>query len=120
MLALAMLLWFAAPGVVGSARASACHLPERPSLGIDPPGGLTRHVPAWGIRDASASAPPIFTRVPCPGESARTVAVAMVPGMFAGPGAFAHRPEAASGPWIPFDDIDRVDPRPSRLDRPPR
>lgn len=119
-LALAMLSWFTVPGAVGSARASACHLPERPALGIDPPGDSSRHVAAWEMLGASETAPPVVRHVPCPGESARTTAVAMFSAVLSGLGTFANPPDIAPRSRLVPDDIDRLDPHPFRLDRPPR
>lgn len=119
-LALAMLSWFTLPDVVGSARASACHLAERPALGIDPPGNSTGHVAAWVMPDAIETAPPVLRHVPCPGESARTTADAMFPAVLSGLGTFANPPDIAPPSRLVPDDIDRLDPYPFRLDRPPR
>ena len=77
MLALATLVWFASPLGATSAKAAGCHVPERPVLGMNATGPADDH--AWTMADGVVVAPPVLTRVPCPGETPHGVSRTMAP-----------------------------------------
>lgn len=115
MLALAMLIGLALAFGASPARASGCHLDERPVLGSNPSG----HVAAWQMTDDRPAPPPVLARVPCPGETPHPPAVVVV-----APGAACSTPrasivEGSSRPILPAEDAASPAPHPLRLDRPP-
>jgi hypothetical protein len=119
LLALVLLVWLSSPLTVTRAPAAGCHVPERPVLAAP----LSRErgtLTAWQITDLRPAAPPVLTRLPCPGE------VPQVPGVPIAAIAPVSRSRREIAP-LPrresrstADDISRIDPHPSRLDRPPR
>jgi hypothetical protein len=120
MLALAMLVWFASPFTARPAEGAGCHVSERPVLGVHPPGLDAVHVAAWQEPDRGSLAPPVLTRVPCPGETPHAPAIS-VPSI--GPASlatFLRIPEIPDGPSLADNDVESLDPDPLRLDRPPR
>jgi hypothetical protein len=115
-LALAMLAWLVSPLGDRPARAMGCHLIDRPALGIDPPG----HVAAWELLDRVDDAPPVLTRVPCPGESPQAPIVVTVANGAACPTTATVTPRGPSGLLPSAERQAGIEPPPTRLDRPPR
>lgn len=120
MFALAMLVWLALPLGARPAQASGCHIPERPILGVNPAGFHDRHIAAWSLHDRTEAAPPVLTRVPCPGETPRPTVIPIATVAAAWLSAIESPPERPTGSFHAIEDADGPDPRPFRLDRPPR
>lgn len=118
--ALAMLVGFALPIAARPARAAGCHLPDRPVLGLDQAERSDHHTPAWALLGRGDLAPPILTRVPCPGETPRTTVIATGLSGAAGLVGAVTTFDGPPCPFVAFENIELLDPHPSRLDRPPR
>jgi hypothetical protein len=116
MLAMAMLAWLVSPLGDSPARAMGCHVPDRPTVGVDPPD----HISAWEMLDGGDVAPPVLTRVPCPGETPQAPVVVTVATGAACLSAAMAAPPGPCGSSLAVEDIDGPDPHPFRLDRPPR
>lgn len=120
MLALAVLVWLLSPLGDRPARAMGCHVPDRPVLGMDKSEGAGTHVAAWAMIDPNPAAPPVLSRVPCPGE---TPQVPVVPVSQMGAACLARlgtMDETPVGSFHTVEAVDRLYAHPFRLDRPPR
>jgi hypothetical protein len=114
-----MIAWLSSSIGATPAQAAGCHVPERPVLDSPLSWGRHGHRAAWELTDEVPTAPRVLTRVPCPGEVPQAPAVTIV----------------AIGPALPLgvriappptgllptgERIAPMEPRPFRLDRPPR
>lgn len=119
-LALAFLVWLASPIGASRARASGCHLGDRPVLGVDRTDSLERLDVVLGISVATIDAPPILTGIPCPVESAHVSPITTLAAEAARLPSRLAIPRTPSGTCLPVIETDFLDPFPCRLDRPPR
>jgi hypothetical protein len=120
MLALAMYIWLAAPFGATPTWAAGCHVPDRPVLGASPTGHDDPHIAAWEMPDGGDVAPPVLRRVPCPGETPGAPASSILPIGPACLAVVASAPAVQFGSFLALEDVESLDPFPSRLDRPPR
>jgi hypothetical protein len=116
MLALAMLAWLVSPLGDSPVRAMGCHVPDRPAIGVDPPD----HVSVWEMLDRGDVAPPVLTRVPCPGETPQAPVVVTVATGAACLTTIQVAFRGASGLLPSVEELARIEIPLSRLDRPPR
>jgi hypothetical protein len=100
------------------AGAAGCHVPDRPVLGTrlswetDPDLDLSR------AREAQP--PPVLTHPPCSGELPHLLSSSSLNPGFVHAEHAALDPSALTGILGIADDVERLDPLGSRLDRPPR
>ena len=100
------------------ARASGCHVPDRPVLGT----GLSWEREPGGDLDspAAALAPPVLTHLPCPGEVPHLLNPTTVPSALACLAAGGLDLRELSEVLPTGDLLGHLQPQAGRLDRPPR
>jgi hypothetical protein len=120
MLALAIVVWLASPMGARPARAAGCHLPERPVLVAPLSWGRDGLLEAWAITEEVPLAPPVLTRVPCPGEVPQVPVVTLLGASQAILPTVETAPAIRRESVLAAAEIGPVEPHPFRLDRPPR
>ena len=120
MLALTMLVWFASSLGARPVQAAGCHVPDRPVLGVNSTGQDDPHIAAWVWQAGGAVAPPALRRLPCPDQIPHVLMISMVTMDAAGLATVVIVPAVRYLSFRAIDAAEIPDPRPFRLDRPPR
>lgn len=116
-LALALFVWLSSPTT--PARAAGCHVPERPVL-VTHSSHQGDHSAAWDLSGDRPLAPPVLTKVPCPGEIPQAPVVTTINAHVALTDAAILTPPIGGESLPGAAACTRIQPPPSRLDRPPR
>jgi hypothetical protein len=115
-----MIVWLSTPMDATPARAAGCHVPERPVLATPLSWERQQRLAAWELTDDVPMAPRVLTRVPCPDEVPQVPVVTTTTGETALPLRRPIPPPPMVASLQTGERIAPTEPRPFRLDRPPR